>query len=63
MKPAIAIFEKLMLSLQTQVNLEEAETRQKQLRQQAKLGQIIAGVGSAIALLQILTPLLVGGSF
>ena len=58
MKPAIAIFEKLMLSVQTQVNLEEAEARQKQLRQQAKLGQIIAGVGSAIALLQILTPLL-----
>ncbi len=58
MKPAIAIFEKLMLSVQTQVNLEEAETRQKQLRQQAKLGQIIAGVGSAIALLQILAPLL-----
>lgn len=58
MSPAIAIFEKLMLSVQTQVSIEDAELRQKQVRLQGRLGQIIVGVGCAIALLQILAPLL-----
>ncbi|MEW6497999.1 MAG: hypothetical protein AB1589_36690 [Cyanobacteriota bacterium] len=70
LSPGIQLFEKLMLSVQTQVSLDEAEyqKKQKELRereedlqkhqeeQQNKLAQILAGVGAAIGVGQIINP-------
>jgi hypothetical protein len=70
LSPGIQLFEKLMLSVQTQVSLDEADykKKQKELRereedlqkhqeeQQNKLAQILAGVGAAIGVGQIINP-------
>jgi hypothetical protein len=55
LSPALHLYEKLMLSVQTQVGINEAEIQEIQNLRQAQLGQIFAGIGTAIALGQILT--------
>ncbi|MCA1995205.1 MAG: hypothetical protein LDL41_24625 [Coleofasciculus sp. S288] len=45
-----------MLSVQTQVGIDEANRHEKQEQQQAQLGQILAGVGAAIGVGQIINP-------
>ncbi len=55
LSPALHLYEKLMLSVQTQVGIDEAEIQEIQNLRQAQLGQIFAGIGTAIALGQILT--------
>jgi hypothetical protein len=55
LSPALHLYEKLMLSVQTQVGIDEEEIQKVQNLRQAQLGQIFAGVGTAIALGQILT--------
>lgn len=54
--PGIQLHEKLMLSVQTQVGIDEANRQEKQEQQQAQLGQILAGVGAAIGVGQIINP-------
>ncbi|MEO1186063.1 MAG: hypothetical protein AAFX46_15915, partial [Cyanobacteria bacterium J06636_27] len=49
LSPGIQLYEKLMLSVQTQVSISENEIKDRQ----AKLGQILTGVGSAVAIGQI----------
>ena len=50
LSPGIQLYEKLMLSLQTQVSINEAAIQDRQ----AKLGQILSGVGAAIGIGQIM---------
>ena len=54
LSPGIQLYEKLMLSVQTQVSIDEAAHQNQQNQQQAKLGQILAGVGAAIGVGQII---------
>lgn len=49
LSPGTGFYEKLMLSVQTQVSLNEDAIRDRQ----AKLGQVLTGVGAAIAIGQI----------
>jgi hypothetical protein len=51
LSPGIQLYEKLMLSVQTQVSISENAIRDRQ----AKLGQLLTGVGSAIAVGQIVS--------
>lgn len=52
--PGIQLFEKLMLSVQTQVSIDDANNQKEQSQRQAKLGQLLTGSGAAIAIGQIL---------
>ncbi|MEQ9369637.1 MAG: hypothetical protein RIG63_11495 [Coleofasciculus chthonoplastes F3-SA18-01] len=54
LSPGIQLYEKIMLSVQTQVSIDEAAHQNQQNQQQAKLGQILAGVGAAIGVGQII---------
>ncbi|HEY9652219.1 MAG TPA: hypothetical protein V6C95_16270, partial [Coleofasciculaceae cyanobacterium] len=56
LNPGIQLFDKLMLSIQTQVSIDEAAYQNQRSEQQAQLGQILAGVGAAIGVGQIITP-------
>ena len=51
LSPGIQLYEKLMLSVQTQVSINEAAIQDRQ----AKLGQLLTGVGTAIAIGQIVS--------
>ncbi|MBD2772348.1 hypothetical protein [Iningainema tapete] len=51
LNPGIQLYEKLMLSVQTQVSMSEDAIRDRQ----AKLGQLLTGVGAAIAVGQIVS--------
>jgi len=51
LSPGIQLYEKLMLSVQTQVSISEKFIKDRQ----AKLGQLLTGVGSAIAVGQIIS--------
>ena len=54
LRPGIELYEKLMLSVQTEVSLDQATIQERQ----AKLGQLLTGSGAAIAIGQILnTPI------
>jgi hypothetical protein len=56
LRPGIELYEKLMLSVQTEVSLDQATIQERQ----AKLGQLLTGSGAAIAIGQILnTPITV----
>ena len=52
--PGIQLFEKLMLSVQTQVSIDDAALQKQQNQRQAKLGQLLTGASAAIAIGQIL---------
>jgi chromosome segregation ATPase len=52
--PGIQLFEKLMLSVQTQVSIDDAAIQKQQNQRQAKLGQLLTGASAAIAIGQIL---------
>ncbi|MBW4679431.1 MAG: hypothetical protein KME19_04870 [Microcoleus vaginatus WJT46-NPBG5] len=52
--PGIQLYDKLMLSIQTQVNIDDAHIQKQQNQRQAKLGQLLTGSGAAIAIGQIL---------
>lgn len=54
--PGIQLFEKLMLSVQTQVGIDEEIRQEKQEQLQAQLAQILTVAGTAIGLGQIITP-------
>jgi hypothetical protein len=56
LSPGIQLYEKLMLSVQTQVSIDESAYQNKREEQQAQLGQILAGVGAAIGVGQIMNP-------
>lgn len=56
LSPGIQLHEKLMLSVQTQVSIDEAAYQNQRSEQQAQLGQILAGVGAAIGVGQIINP-------
>jgi hypothetical protein len=56
LSPGIQLYDKLMLSIQTQVSIDEATSQNQRSEQQAQLGQILAGVGAAIGVGQIITP-------
>lgn len=51
LSPGIPLYEKLMLSVQTQVSISENEIKDRQ----AKLGQLLTGVASTIAIGQIVS--------
>ncbi|MFN6571102.1 hypothetical protein [Dendronalium sp. ChiSLP03b] len=51
LNPGIQLYEKLMLSVQTQISINENVIRDRQ----AKLGQLLTGVGAAIAIGQIVS--------
>ncbi len=56
LNPGIQLYDKLMLSIQTQVSIDEAAKQNQRSQQEAQLGQILAGVGAAIGVGQIITP-------
>jgi hypothetical protein len=56
LSPGIQLYDKLMLSIQTQVSIDEAAYQNQRSEQQAQLGQILAGVGAAIGVGQIINP-------
>jgi hypothetical protein len=51
LSPGVQLYEKLMLSVQTQVSISEDAIRDRQ----AKLGQLFTGLGAAIAIGQIIS--------
>ncbi|MBO0351186.1 hypothetical protein J0895_19330 [Phormidium pseudopriestleyi FRX01] len=56
MSPGLKLYDKLMLSVQTQVSIDDERIQKKQSDQQQKLGQLLTGSCAAIAVGQILTP-------
>lgn len=56
MSPGLQLYDKLMLSVQTQVSIDDEAIQQQQSDQQQKLGQLLTGSCAAIAIGQILTP-------
>ncbi len=56
LSPGIKLFEKLMLSVQTQVSIDDEKIQKQQSDQQQQLGQLLTGSCAAIAIGQILAP-------
>ena len=56
LSPGLPLYEKLMLSVQTQVSIDDEKLQTQQSVQQQKLGQLLTGCGAAIAIGQILSP-------
>lgn len=54
--PGLQLYDKLMLSVQTQVSIDDERIQKQQSDQQQKLGQLLTGSCAAIAVGQILTP-------
>ncbi len=50
LNPALQLFEKFMLSVQTQVSIDETAAQKELNLRQARIGQILAGAGTGIAL-------------
>ncbi|MDJ0578956.1 hypothetical protein [Crocosphaera sp.] len=55
LQPALHLYDKLMLSVQTQVSIEEAQRQENKSKKEAQLAQIFTGIGTAIAVGQLLT--------
>ncbi|MEL4896620.1 hypothetical protein [Crocosphaera sp. Alani8] len=55
LSPALNLYDKLMISVQTQVSIDEAKRQDSKSEKEAQLGQIFAGIGTAIAVGQLLT--------
>lgn len=55
LSPALHLYDKLMLSVQTQISIDEAKRQDNQSEKEAQLGQIFTGIGTAIAIGQLLT--------
>lgn len=53
LSPGLQLFDKLMLSVQTQASLDEAAIEKDRERREAKLGQLLTVTGAAIAIGQI----------
>lgn len=56
LSPGLQLYDKLMLSVQTQVSIDDERIQKQQSDQQQKLGQLLTGSCAAIALGQILNP-------
>jgi len=56
LSPGLQLYEQLMLTVQTQVSIDDEELQTKQSLQQQKLGQLLTGSCAAIAIGQILSP-------
>ncbi|MDJ0511281.1 MAG: hypothetical protein QNJ64_18810, partial [Crocosphaera sp.] len=55
LSPALHLYDKLMLSVQTQISIDEARRQDNKSEKEAQLGQIFTGIGTAIAVGQLLT--------
>ncbi|MGK7884412.1 MAG: hypothetical protein AB4057_07265 [Crocosphaera sp.] len=55
LQPALHLYDKLMLSVQTQVSIEDAQRQENKSEKEAQLAQIFTGIGTAIAVGQLLT--------
>ncbi len=55
LKPALHLYDKLMLSVQTQVSIEDAQRQENKSEKEAQLAQILTGTAAVIALGQLLT--------
>lgn len=56
LSPGLQLYDKLMLSVQTQVSIDDEALQTQQSQRQVKLGQLLTGSCAAIAIGQILTP-------
>ncbi len=56
LSPGLQLYDKLMLSVQTQVSIDDEKLQTQQSVQQQKLGQLLTGSCAAIAIGQILNP-------
>ncbi|EDZ92264.1 hypothetical protein AmaxDRAFT_5003 [Limnospira maxima CS-328] len=56
MSPGLQLYDKLMLSVQTQVSIDDETIQKQQSDQQQKLGQLLTGSCATIAIGQILSP-------
>lgn len=56
LSPGLQLYDKLMLTTQTQVSIDDERLQKQQSDQQQKLGQLLTGSCAAIAIGQILSP-------
>jgi hypothetical protein len=56
LSPGLQLYEQLMLTVQTQVSIDDEKLQTQQSLQQQKLGQLLTGSCAAIAIGQILSP-------
>lgn len=56
LEPGLQLYDKLLLSVQTQVSIDDERIQKQQSEQQQKLGQLLTGSCAAIAIGQILAP-------
>ncbi len=56
LSPGLQLYDKLMLSVQTQVSIDDEKLQTQQSVQQQKLGQLLTGSCAAIAIGQIVNP-------
>ncbi|MDJ0658383.1 MAG: hypothetical protein QNJ42_02725 [Crocosphaera sp.] len=55
LSPALRLYDKLMLSVQTQISIDEAKRQENKSKKEAQLGLIFTAIGTTLAMVRLLT--------